>query len=44
MKSEFRELVGELREALREKIDAPVEEKQRVIEALRSALAAIRKQ
>ena len=44
MKTEFRELVGELKETLWEKIDATTEEKARVLEILRSALAAIRKQ
>ena len=44
MKSEFRELVGELKETLWEKINAPAEEKTRVLEILRAALASIRKQ
>ena len=43
MKSEFRELVGELKETLGEKIDASAAEKERVLEILRTALAAIRK-
>ncbi len=43
MKTEFRELVGELKETLWEKIDASAEERARVLEILRSALAAIRK-
>ena len=44
MKMEFRELVGELKETLREKVDASTDEKERVLEILRTALAAIRKQ
>ena len=44
MKMEFRELVGELKETLREKVDASTEEKERVLEILRAALAAVRKQ
>ncbi len=43
MKSEFRDLKDELKSALWEKIDAPVEEKKRVLEILRNALAEIRK-
>jgi DNA-binding PadR family transcriptional regulator len=42
MKSEFRELKDELKAALWEKIDAPTEEKMRVLEVLRRALAEIR--
>ena len=43
MKREFRELVGELKATLWEKIDASADEKERVLEILRTALAAIRK-
>jgi len=43
MKSEFRELKEELKDALWEKIDAPTEEKKRILEILRNALAEIRK-
>ena len=43
MKAEFRELKEELKAALWEKIDAPAEEKRRVLEILRNALAEIRK-
>jgi DNA-binding PadR family transcriptional regulator len=43
MKSEFRDLRDELKAAIWEKIDAPVEEKKRVLEILRNALAEIRK-
>jgi DNA-binding PadR family transcriptional regulator len=43
MKSEFRELKDELKAALWEKIDASSEEKTRVLEILRRALAEIRK-
>ncbi|HEY0792829.1 MAG TPA: hypothetical protein VGD78_17325 [Chthoniobacterales bacterium] len=43
MKAEFRELSEELKAALWEKIDAPLEEKARVLGILRNALAAIRK-
>jgi DNA-binding PadR family transcriptional regulator len=43
MKSEFRELKEELKAALWEKIDASVEEKERVLAILRNALAEIRK-
>ena len=42
LRAEYRELTGDLKAALREKIDAPTEEKARVLEILRSALAAIR--
>ena len=42
MKSEFRELKEELKATLWEKIDAPIEEKKRVLEVLRRALAQIR--
>jgi DNA-binding PadR family transcriptional regulator len=44
MKEEFRELTHELKAALWEKIDASTAEKARVLEILRNALAAIRKQ
>ncbi len=44
MKSEFRDLKDALKAALREKIDAPIEEKQRVLAVLKQALADIRKQ
>ena len=44
MKSEFRDLKDELKEALRGKFDAPMEEKQRVLAILKQALADIRKQ
>jgi hypothetical protein len=43
MKSEFRELREALKSALWEKIDAPAEEKERVLAILRNALAEIRK-
>jgi DNA-binding PadR family transcriptional regulator len=43
MKSEFRELKEELKAALWEKMDAPIEEKKRVLEVLRKTLAEIRK-
>jgi hypothetical protein len=42
MKSEFRNFKEELKAALWEKIDAPTEEKMRVLEVLRRALAEIR--
>ena len=42
LRAEYRELTGDLKAALRQKIDAPAEEKARVLEILRSALAAIR--
>jgi len=43
MKSEFRDLKEELKAALWEKIDAPAEEKKRILEILKNALAEIRK-
>ena len=43
MKSEFRELTGELKAALWGKIDAPMEEKKRILGILRDAIAQIRK-
>jgi DNA-binding PadR family transcriptional regulator len=43
MKSEFRELKEELKAALWEKIEAPTEEKMRVLDVLRRAIAEIRK-
>ena len=43
MKSEFRDLKEELKAALWEKIDAPAEEKRRILEILRTALAEIRR-
>jgi len=43
MKAEFRELKEELKSALWEKIDAPAEQKKRILEILRNALAEIRK-
>jgi DNA-binding PadR family transcriptional regulator len=43
MKSEFRELKEELKAALWEKIDATTDEKKRILEILRNALAEIRK-
>jgi DNA-binding PadR family transcriptional regulator len=43
MKSEFRELKEEIKAALWDKIDAPAEEKKRILEILRNALAEIRK-
>jgi DNA-binding PadR family transcriptional regulator len=42
MKSEFRELKDELKSALWDKIDATVEEKKRVLEILKKAIAEIR--
>jgi len=43
MKAEFRELKEELKAALWEKIDASAEEKKRVLEILKKALAEIRR-
>jgi len=43
MKSEFRDIRDELKAAIWDKIEAPVEEKKRVLEILRNALAEIRK-
>jgi DNA-binding PadR family transcriptional regulator len=43
MKSEFRELKEEIKAALWDKIDATTEEKKRILEILRNALAEIRK-
>ncbi len=43
MKSEFRELKEELKSALWEKIDASTEEKKRVLDILKNAIAEIRK-
>ncbi len=43
MRQEFRELREEFRDTIRTKIDAAVEEKKRVLEILRKALAEIRK-
>jgi cytochrome P450 len=42
MKSEFREIKEELRDAVWEKIDAPAEEKKRILEILKRAVAEIR--
>jgi DNA-binding PadR family transcriptional regulator len=42
MKREFRELKDELKRAIFEKLDAPVEEKRRVLDVLRRAIAEIR--
>jgi DNA-binding PadR family transcriptional regulator len=43
LKSEFRELKEDLKAALWEKIDAPEEEKKRILEILKNAIAEIRK-
>jgi DNA-binding PadR family transcriptional regulator len=43
LKAEFRELTGQLKEAIWETVDASIEEKARVLEIVRNALAAIRK-
>ena len=42
LRAEYRELAADLKAALREKIDAPAEERARVLQILRHALTAIR--